>query len=159
MKIEIVGDRNLGEGFEYILEVDRTLKPTPAQVLEDSWSYLVKRPATPQERQELEEFVDFIRDPQRGKGQDSDMLRSQAARFDPVVRYLDWLADQETDSRERDRLTDMVLDRESEIIYPEGKPVNLMGHEINIDVNITDRLNLLRWLPAFLQGLGRRLAG
>lgn len=87
--MEIAYDRHLGDGFEFVLEIDRTLKPTPEQVLSDSWLYLVKRPATPQERQTLEEFAGFIRDPKTGKSIDTDVLRAQAVRFDPVVSYFE----------------------------------------------------------------------
>lgn len=153
----MLADRDLGEGFEYILEVDKRLKPTPEQVLEEPDKYLVKRPSTPEERQELEKFVAFVNDPRTGKQLDSDILRSQATRFDPVVRYLDWLADHEPGSAERDRLLEMALDRGVEITFEEGAPLNLMGHQIDIGRNYIERLNILRWIHPFLQGLGRRL--
>ena len=146
-------DRDLGEGFEYILEIDRELMPTPKAVLEDPEKYLVRRLATPKEKDRLESFVEFINDPKRGKRLDSDMLRAQACEFDPVINYLNWLEQSDHLSEdEKYQVAEMAIDREVEIQQLERDPVNLMGHIIEIERNYSERMMINRMLPLFTSG-------
>lgn len=150
-------EKDLGEGFEYVLEVNRELKPEPEpeQVLLEPEKYMVRRPATPEEQTRLTEFVDFINDPCRGKRLDSDILRAQAADFDPAVSYLNWLAFDREDipQHRRNQIMDMSLDRTGLIIQSEEEPLNLMGHRVDINPNFKERSWLYRFLPGFLERL------
>lgn len=150
-------EHDLGEGFEFVLEVNRDLKPEPKpeQVLLEPEKYMVRRLATPEERTELARFVDFMNDSRRGKRLDSDILRAQAAEFDPVVNYLNWLAFDREDIPQprRDQIMDMALHRIGLIIQSEEEPLNLMGHRVGMKPNFQERSWLYRFLPGFLERL------
>lgn len=136
MSIESMGKNR----FEKVTEVDRVKRPEPEEVIDNPEPYYVVRLSTSQEREDLTSFVDFLKDPKRGKRLDSDMLRAQAARFHPVVSYLGWLSGQQgiSDTR-RTEIIGMEMDITFEISQAEGRPVNLMGHIVDVEYNATER--------------------